>query len=244
MRWFALVAVLGALSASTAAATAAPHRHHRPPARCSSGSHRVLAADGQAVVYAERGSEIVIGEHSGPAKHAVPLILGCISGAQHTYRLGLAWHCVEGEVGTIGYCLGVRREVLAGPFVAYEETQTPCSPGCFWRVVVRDLRTGKMLRREPTGTSSYPGFEEREGVGQVAAIVVSADGAVAWTVGAAVDYDFVGKHTVYVNQIHVADSAGSQVVAAGNGIDLGSLALGGDTLYWTEEGKPHSALLG
>jgi len=47
-------------------------------------------------------------------------------------------------------------------------------------VVVRDLRTGHLLHRVPTGISENP--PEEAGVGYVTETVVKSDGAVAWIV--------------------------------------------------------------
>jgi len=43
--------------------------------------------------------------------------------------------------------------------------------------------------------------------------------------------------------VHAADMAGSRLLASGSDLDPTSLALAGNTLYWTEGGQPHSAQL-
>lgn len=67
------------------------------------------------------------------------------------------------------------------------------------------------------------------------AIVAMSDGAVAWIVETgtnAADY-----------QVHAIDKSGSRVLASGSNIEPQSLALAGNTFYWTQEGKPISAPL-
>jgi hypothetical protein len=131
---------------------------------------------------------------------------------------------------------GVDREVLAGPIVAYEEVANALGCGfCHWAVLVRDLRTGRTLRKEPTGTPLNPALNENFGVGPTTAIVVKSDGSVAWIANA-------GKEEGGY-QVHAADRAGSRLLASGPDIDPSSLALAGNTLYWAQGGQPRSARL-
>ncbi len=44
-------------------------------------------------------------------------------------------------------------------------------------------------------------------------------------------------------QVHTVDKTGSHELAFGADIDPYSLALAGSRLYWTQEGKPMSAVL-
>jgi hypothetical protein len=44
-------------------------------------------------------------------------------------------------------------------------------------------------------------------------------------------------------EVHAADKAGSRLLATGANIEPNSLALVGNTLYWTQEGKPYFATL-
>jgi hypothetical protein len=72
------------------------------------------------------------------------------------------------------------------------------------------------------------------GVGPAVAIVAKPDGAVAWIAE-------TGEPTEY--QVHAVDSSGSRTLASGKDIDSGSLALAGNTLYWTQNGQATSAPL-
>jgi uncharacterized Ntn-hydrolase superfamily protein len=65
--------------------------------------------------------------------------------------------------------------------------------------------------------------------------VVKSDGAVAWILTT------VQEHATY--QVHALDKTGNHVLATGSDISPHSLAVAGNTLYWTQDGKPTSAAL-
>jgi hypothetical protein len=97
----------------------------------------------------------------------------------------------------------------------------------------------RTLRKEPTGVpatlGSEPEFEAIAGIGHTTSIAVKSDGSVAWIVN---PNEASGHY-----QVHAADTAGSRMLASGADIDPTSLALAGSTLYWTQGGRPQSALL-
>jgi hypothetical protein len=103
-----------------------------------------------------------------------------------------------------------------------------------WHVVVRDLRTGRVLHRVPTGMKeiAHPMYV---GDGPTTAIVVKSDGAVAWVL------DTAQQAARY--QVHALDKSGERVLASGSDVDPHSLALAGSTLYWKQGGKPFSTVL-
>jgi hypothetical protein len=124
-------------------------------------------------------------------------------------------------------------------------------------VVVRDLRTGRVLHKSPTGSPLRPeaGYV---GVGNVVAIVLKGDGAVAWI---ADDYERssgagTANEAVYFD-VEAVDRTGSRLLASGTAVDPSSLSLAvgatnvgyhsaalmGSLLYWTEGGTPASAVL-
>ncbi len=119
--------------------------------------------------------------------------------------------------------------------VAYEESlllgQLGIEPSRRQLVIVRNLSTGRLVHRVPTGTSGIP-TPRSIGIGSAVAIVVKSDGSVAWIVESGSEY-----------QVHAVDKTGSRVLAAGTDVDPRSLALTGSTLYWTQGGKPASAAL-
>jgi hypothetical protein len=100
-------------------------------------------------------------------------------------------------------------------------------------VIVRDLRTGRILHEVLTGTRAKPD-PATEGVGAVQALVVKSDGSVAWTVAA--DHE-EGTY------LHAVDKTGSRTLATGADIAPASLVVSGSTMYWTQAGIPQSATL-
>jgi hypothetical protein len=209
----------------TASPTAASSRS-QVPGRCPPGHSELIAADAQAQVY----------EAFDPAEEGFK-VYGCAYGHKRSYGLGLPF----AASGTAGG--GVDEETLAGPVVAYEESagsETSAVEGGsgFAVVVVRDLRTARVLHRVPTGTPSVPD-PSHVGVGAVVALVVKSNGAVAWIVHNL--KRSTEKSSYY--EVHELDKAGGTVLASGMEIAPHSLALAGSTLYWTQGGKPASAPL-
>jgi hypothetical protein len=182
-----------------------------------------------------------------------------VYGDRHSFPLGGPVKCGGGGGGAP--CGGTKQFTLGGTYVAYEEVAGEDmygEPGHFeWIVVVRSLRTGRVLHRVPTGTplKPRPGYI---GVGNVVALVVRSDGSVAWI---ADDYErTVGTGTLSVTpyfDVEAVDQSGSRLLASGINIDPSSLALpiggndigqhdesiAGKTVYWTQGGEPFSASL-
>ena len=133
---------------------------------------------------------------------------------------------------------------LDGSMLAYEKHETSGSRyyregeslSSTWRVIVRDARTGRIVRAVPTGTAqpAHPWFHF-VGDGETTMIVLKSDGSVGWIT------DTLQENNRY--QVHAADRNGSRLLATGDDIEPDSLALAGSTLYWTQEGKPMSAPL-
>ena len=223
-----LMLVLLVLPASTGAAAA----RKGVVAVCPRAHSRVVLADSQAEVFL------------APEDPALPEFLGfygCSFKGKRSYLLGTppAYSSSGGS--------GIRLETLAGSIVAYEGGSASSHYGTSWLVIVRDLRTGKVLHSVPTGTPAHPEPPRTEdgitgqdvGIGPAAAIVVKSDGAVAWIVEAPNQ----GSGANYEYQVHAVDSTGSRVLAAGPEVEPRSLALAGSTLYWMVGGKPMSATL-
>lgn len=113
--------------------------------------------------------------------------------------------------------------------------------GASWLVVVRNLATGKVAHRVPSGTPAHPEPPRTEqggtftdlGIGPIESLVVKKDGAVAWIVQAS------RENGTY--QVHALDMTSERVLAVGPEVEPHSLALAGSTLYWTQDGKPMSA---
>ncbi|MGA9286234.1 MAG: hypothetical protein WBV85_12420 [Solirubrobacteraceae bacterium] len=195
---------------------------------CYLPSHsRILHANVQAQVY--ETSE-TLSQESG--------VFGCVFGSRHIYRLGEKYPPFgDGSEGSAGIAFGA----LAGSVVAYEYSVG--SEGYKeWVVIVRNLRTGRVLRRVPSGPSKSP---SSIGAGPVVAIVVKSDGSVAWMTESknespSRENEFVASREFIVFSV---DKSGTHQLAVGKNIDPSSLALVGSTLYWTQGGVPASAHL-
>ena len=200
---------------------AVPASAKRPPApkvsSCSSIRTHAVAADTQAQVFVALNSYLT---HS---------YYGCVYGSRHIYELGIVNDCENS--GAAGRCEGISRVGLGGTFVAYEEHLPGL--GAAWVEVVRNLLTGRVLRKLPTGRSTPPH------AGTPRSIVVKSDGAIAWIVGTRV----ATANGPAEDEVYASDSSGTRLLASGPGIEPASLALTGSTVYWTQEGRPFSAPL-
>lgn len=170
--------------------------------------------------------------------NGAPGIFGCVFGSRHIYRLGERYPPFgDGSEGSAGIAFGA----LAGSVVAYEYSVG--SEGYKeWVVIVRNLRTGRVLRRVPSGPSKSP---SSVGAGPVVAIVVKSDGSVAWITESknespSRENEFVASREFMVFSV---DRSGTRQLAVGKNIDPSSLALVGSTLYWTQGGVPASTHL-
>ena len=192
--------------------------------------------DAEAKAYVRR-------EGSGPRGGFEPeAIVACLFGSSHphVYPLG------PPPGGSAAGGGGVDEVALVGHMVVYESwfSGRENRPERH-RVIVRDLRTGRVLHNLPTGTPRTPEPGE-VGNGGTTAIVLKADGSVAWINlflerGVIVPPEPVNFIRNY--EVHAVDQSGSRVLASGPDIDPRSLALGGSTLYWTQGGKPASTTL-
>lgn len=218
---FVLVLVLPTASVSDASS------HHAAPAKCAPGHSRLITADAQAQV--DLRPESLSSGFEG--RYVPAAIMGCAYGRGRSYSLGLPYEASATGAG------GVRMETLSGPVVAYEVASATGAEDqaqtVSFMVVVRDLRSGRILHEAPTGTPMRIPFAV--GVGRIVALVVKSDGAVAW----------IAKAPTYEGtyQLHALDSTGNRVLASGAELDPSSLAMASRTLYWTQGGKPMSAPL-
>jgi hypothetical protein len=154
----------------------------------------------------------------------------CAYRTKRAYLLGIEAEFSSGGGG------GVELPQLVGPVVAYGKSLDvegifPDPGHSINLVIVRNLRTGRILHKVPTGPSS----PHSVGRGPLGALVVKRDGAVAWTSGAG---DATSKH-----EIHAIDRTGTRLLASGLGIDPLSLKLKGSTISWTQNGQSFSAPL-
>jgi hypothetical protein len=234
-----LVTLVALLSASPA--LAAMTRASSP--ECGSRHGRLVAADRQAEIYIAQ--EPVFERHTHNVVNSRTTYRGCIYGSTRSFILG----GTGGGNGSGG--AGTGDLVLTGADVAYATYQTlhsgTTSLASYTYVVVRNLRTGRVLHEVPSGIPLEP-RPHHVGVGGAVAIVLKSNGAVAWV---AVDSErsesagrAVGREgEVIYYDLYALDGAGERLVASGTEIDPSSLALAGSTFYWTQGGKPFSALL-
>lgn len=163
-------------------------------------------------------------------------VYGCVYGGKR-YVLG-----VVPEGGHEEGPPRARHVVLAGSMVAYESGEYgPAEVGGgeeeHTYVIVGNLKTVQFVHKVPSGVPQVPVGKNDVGAGAVRAIVLKADGAVAWIAEEEYDYPRISF------QVRALDRKGERLLALGEDIAPGSLALAGSTVYWTQEGKPHSASL-
>jgi hypothetical protein len=215
-------------------------RADAPIAKCPPAHAHILRSDRQAIVYTAVEHETETMEKVGGGYEHYQLqvtgIRGCARGRMRSYKLGHPMESYGSPEGGGGS--GIGNLALNGAMVAFEESLTS-SAGVGeresvgnneWRVVVRNLRTGKVVHRVPTGTYSPPS-PKIVGIGPTTAIVVKSDGAVAW-----IAQDGVGNY-----EVHALDKTGSRLLASGENVKPYVLGLKGSTLYWEQEGKRRSA---
>jgi hypothetical protein len=210
----ALSAVLVVGTATAGARSSRPDR--RAAFVCPGPRQRLIAADADAVVYQTPAESQEYGEE-----------YACAYAGKRAFLLG------PPPYGSAAGSGGVGRIALAGPVVAYSVGRRGETQGhTLGEVWVRNLVTGKLLHRMPNGSPAEPG---NVGLGLTIALVVKSDGSVAWINGA--------PEALGTVQVRSVDASGSHLLAVSPEIEPKSLALAGSTLYWTEAGKPYSALL-
>jgi hypothetical protein len=211
----ALGAAVALLAATPALATTPKSRL----ARCAPRHSRVVAADAQAEVY-------VLPES---AKLQIN-VAGCVVGQRQTHVLGRPFGASTEGAG------GIERATIAGTVVGYEQSQVPGvnqDTASYNWIVVRDLRTGRVVHKVPTGERRGANPLGSVGAGRAVTIVVKADGAVAW-----IAEPLSGEY-----EVHALDRQGERLVAHGPDVEPHSLALRGSTLSWEEAGARSSAIL-
>lgn len=216
MRNFVLI-FTAMLFASIPAGATATTAHTKHKTECPPTHEKVVAANAQAMIY------------EAPAYREGPGgVFGCAYGSNRSYDLGLV---PSGGPSGSG---GVVPIALAGKVVAYDKGKTSSLSGRgSHEIWVRNLATGTLIHRMPNGSPAEPGDI---GLGETTTIVVKPDGSVAWIVRA-------GNKQLGGIQVRSVDKTGEHLLAASPEIDPGSLAVAGSTLYWTQGGKPMSAVL-
>jgi hypothetical protein len=212
----------------SSAALAGGSRNGGRLARCPPRHTEIIKANREAAIYEDHNLN-----YEGSSEW-----FGCAYRTKRAYLLGVG----EAQFSSSGGG-GIELPQLVGAVIAYglsstEPTEPPVEPGeppvfgkSSWLVVVRNLRTGRVLHKVPTGPSS----SRSVGAGPVGALVVKSDGAVAWVTGA--------DNAQSPHEIHAIDRKGSRLLATGLGIYPLSLRLKGSTISWTQNGQSFSAPL-
>jgi hypothetical protein len=226
MRRIAIFAI-PLLALVLAASPSAARIHHTTATPCPPAKSHVLLADTEAELY-------TVKERLPHFPEPEPVVRGCAHGQKRSYLLGEAKEHGSSYGG--GGSSGVRLATLAGTIVAYAESAVYGSskekaPRYF--MVVRDLSTGRILHRVITGRLVKPEATPVS-IGSATAIAVKSDGAVAWIVETGVPATY---------QVYAIDKTGSRLLASSAEIVPYSLALAGNTVYWTQGGQSTSAAL-
>ncbi len=180
----------------TAAAFVCPPAHH----------HRVVARGREAFAYYALTDEQELE------------IFACAKGGRREYLLG--YGLTASSTGGVG---GIESFTFGGPVIAYEEADDPEEYPGSNIIYVRNLVTGRLIHKLPTGPTASSG-------GLAPKIVVKADGAVAWVCGI--------RHKVYA-----VDKHGRRLLDSGSGIEPQSLQLHGSTISWIDDGARKTAPL-
>ncbi len=219
---------------ATASAGGEPSRH-RTAAGCPQAHAHPVLADSEAVIYT------IPEERKGlyEIEHFIATRV-CAYGHKGSFKIG------ETRVPepTEGWGANVFHMTLDGAMLAYEKRTSTVTryyregepASSTWLVIVRDARTGRVVRTVPTGTATpqHP-WLKFVGDGETTTIVVKRDGSVAWITDTAL--------TTNRYEVHSSDESGSHVLAVGSNIAPYSLALAGNILYWTQGDEPASATL-
>lgn len=227
MRRIAISTIPALVLLSVTAPPSAARTRHAYAAKCPPPNSHVLLANSEAELY-------IVKERLRPFPEPEPVVRGCVYGSKRSYLIGGAEEHPGGSER--GGSSSVKLEALAGSVVAYTPAGNYVSNGKGQPealMVVRNLRTGRVLHEVTTGALAKPDVGS---VGPIESIVVKSDGSVSWIVGTGYPNDI--EYHVYA-----IDQSGSRLLASGSNIEPYSLALAGSALYWTRGGQPFSAQL-
>ncbi len=214
---------------------------------CHPGHPFPVIADGLAQVYLLDGQDI----EGAPVR-------GCVYGHGLTVALGRTFQPPPDHNGP---GVGNGDFALAGTMVAYEVAKARDDLYAVeqgqWHVVVRDLRTGRVVHDARSGVRDAPDPtepaineepgkpptvlpEESVGAGPLEAIALSPSGAVAWI--AEDSNRNLRAHCGCFAQVHLLDSEGDEMLASGRGIGT-ALAIRAGRVYWAQQKRTRSAPL-
>jgi hypothetical protein len=217
VRRAAPAAVLLALALAFSPAADARKKRHKPAPCSLSGSKTLLATRDSRVFYRDDTKKGTVSEYA------------CLFARNKRFLLASG----DDSPGGTGDNASLE-QLSSGGYVAfalshYDDSQryNPSFVGFPWRVVAINLSTGAQL--------SFPAFTGNPTTASVTDLVLAPDGSFAWIGQSAGNRE--------VHRLNAGDAAHT-VLDSGAGIQTGSLALGGKTLYWTKAGSPVSAAIG
>ena len=185
--------------------------------KCESASGTTVVANERARIFARRGT-----------------LYACAAGSRRTIELGPRFSA--GECFSPNDCSGsgIRTVRLTRRFAAYVEARTTTDAATSAiRVVDIRQRTERNVWREGSLNST-------ESVG-VPDIELASDGSIAWL---AIRGPRGTTSTNFTRRVLASTRGAAPVVLdEGGGIELGSLALAGKLVYWTNAGAPRSAAI-
>ena len=148
-------------------------------------------------------------------------VFACAYATRRVSDLGAA----PGEASPEG-AAGAQLETITlnGSLVGYEHFNVNPYDNSSWIIIVQDLRTGHIIHRVHT----LGGYAEQ--------IIVKKDGSAAWITDTR-----YGPSEYAV--VALGKAGAPRVLAQGPDIASTSLALGGNTLYWTKGKQAYSTLL-
>jgi hypothetical protein len=243
MKTFRYASILGIAGLLLAAVSSSASTHGAASQECPRTGVHVLLADTQARVYVVPNYAALKGPFKTTYDKEGLNVRACAYGQKRSYKLATYPECPEsGE--TVKECVDAEQDILSNAMLAYPENIVSANKygteprESSWQVVVRDLRTGRVLHRVPTGTPLKP-EPHYTGVGPALAIVVKGDGVVAWLA----EDKQRSQHGATFYDIGAADRTGTRLIASGTDISPSSLRLTGNTLHWKQDGKPMSSTL-
>ena len=221
------VAAIAALSLGLLASSA-EGRSHKKPWVCRPGHAHLLVADTNAQVY-ETG-------YYYEGVFQPERIQGCVYGRKRQFVVG------SPPSGSGSGGGGSSVEQMVGTLVAVASEAWSTVTGFESNSVgVIDLRTGRYIRESFTGPpepTSHTGYEDY-GAGPVASLVLRPNGDLAWIAETPTfRVTAAGRYQVYT-----LEATGRRMIASGDDIEPDSLALAVETIYWSRNGKPESAVL-
>ena len=182
---------------------------------CPARGAKVLASSNRGVVYEGSNAENELE------------VFGCARGSTRRYAFGTAERFSSSGGG------GVARERVAGVFAAYERfsaepSETPYHGGSVAELIVRNLKTGRIVHKVPTAPAT---IANTIGRGPVYELALGASGAIGWIVTGLRPGE---------REVRAVDRTGEHVLASGSGIAPHSLQLHGSRLSWSQDGKRSS----